>query len=51
MPPIAGLREPLPEGDGLRFVRGGPASGRFTLAQLNAFGFGGVNAVTLVAAP
>ena len=51
VPPIAGLREPLPEGDGLRFVRGEPASGPLTLAQLNAFGFGGVNAVTLVAAP
>ncbi|MCI4066465.1 beta-ketoacyl synthase [Micromonospora sp. R77] len=50
VPPIAGLRTPLPEGDGLRFVRDAPLSTPLAVAQVNAFGFGGVNAVTLVAA-
>ncbi|MEE3922548.1 hypothetical protein V2I01_42070 [Micromonospora sp. BRA006-A] len=50
VPPIAGLRTPLPEAEGLDLVRDRPARTRATLAQVNAFGFGGVNAVTLVEA-
>ncbi|RZQ61093.1 beta-ketoacyl synthase N-terminal-like domain-containing protein [Amycolatopsis suaedae] len=50
VPPVVGLREPLAEGTGLRFVRGAPARLPLGLVQLNAFGFGGVNAVTLVEA-
>jgi 3-oxoacyl-[acyl-carrier-protein] synthase II len=48
VPPVTGLRETLPEGAGLRFVVGRPEPLRAGLVQLNAFGFGGVNAVTLV---
>lgn len=50
VPPIAGLRRPIPEAEALRLVRDRaiPASAR--LAQVDAFGFGGVNAVTLLEA-
>lgn len=48
VPPVTGLREVLDEGAGLRFVRGGPLPARPGLVQVNAFGFGGVNAVTLL---
>ena len=48
VPPVVGLDEVLPEGVGLDFVRGAPVPWTPGLAQLNAFGFGGVNAVTLV---
>ncbi|MFE9204944.1 beta-ketoacyl synthase N-terminal-like domain-containing protein [Micromonospora sp. NPDC007230] len=51
VPPVVGLVDPLPEGDGLTFVRDVRARRGVTLAQVNAFGFGGVNAVTLVEAP
>jgi 3-oxoacyl-[acyl-carrier-protein] synthase II len=47
-PPIAGLERVLDEGTALRFVAGTPAAAEFRLAQVNAFGFGGVNAVSLV---
>lgn len=50
VPPVVGLREPLPEAAGLRLVRGAPRSARVRLVQVDAFGFGGVNAVSLVAA-
>jgi 3-oxoacyl-[acyl-carrier-protein] synthase II len=49
-PPVTGLRVPLEEGAGLRFAVGRPSLLRPGLAQVNAFGFGGVNAVTLLAA-
>ncbi|MFD0900339.1 beta-ketoacyl synthase N-terminal-like domain-containing protein [Actinomadura sediminis] len=49
-PPVVGLRRVLEEGEGLRFVRGEPARCAPGLVQLNAFGFGGVNAVTLLEA-
>jgi 3-oxoacyl-[acyl-carrier-protein] synthase II len=51
VPPVVGLETPLPEADGLRLVRGRavPLPGR-TVVQCNAFGFGGVNSVTLLAA-
>jgi 3-oxoacyl-[acyl-carrier-protein] synthase II len=48
VPPVAGLREVLAEGSGLRFVVGTPIASRPRLVQVNAFGFGGVNAVTLL---
>ena len=51
VPPVVGLANLLPEGDGLTFVRDARAHRDVTLAQVNAFGFGGVNAVTLVEAP
>jgi 3-oxoacyl-[acyl-carrier-protein] synthase II len=50
VPPVAGLREVLDEGIGLRFVTGQPVPAGPTLVQVNAFGFGGVNAVTLLEA-
>jgi 3-oxoacyl-[acyl-carrier-protein] synthase II len=48
VPPVAGLREVLPEGAGLRFAVGEAVRLRPTLVQVDAFGFGGVNAVTLL---
>lgn len=50
IPPVAGLRTVLAEGRGLSFVRDRPRAAAPRLAQVNAFGFGGVNAVTLVEA-
>jgi 3-oxoacyl-[acyl-carrier-protein] synthase II len=47
-PPVVGLREPVPEGAGLRFVIGRPQPAALRLVQVNAFGFGGVNAVSLL---
>ncbi|GIJ79594.1 3-oxoacyl-[acyl-carrier-protein] synthase II [Micromonospora phaseoli] len=50
VPPVVGLRRPLPEGTGLRFAT--TTTGYAPrLVQCDAFGFGGVNAVTLVEAP
>lgn len=51
VPPVAGLRTPLDEGADLRFVVGEPVSVRPRLVQVNAFGFGGVNSVSLLEAP
>ena len=48
VPPIVGLREPLAEARALRLVRGSPARSAARIAQINSFGFGGVNAVTLI---
>lgn len=51
VPPIAGLDTPLPEADGLTLVRGEPAAlPPGAVVQIDAFGFGGVNAVTLLEA-
>jgi 3-oxoacyl-[acyl-carrier-protein] synthase II len=49
VPPIAGLTEPLAEGADLNLVMGEPLSGPLGIAQVNSFGFGGVNAVAIVA--
>jgi 3-oxoacyl-[acyl-carrier-protein] synthase II len=48
VPPLTGHEVPLDEGAGLAFVTGGAAPLRPSLVQVNAFGFGGVNAVTLL---
>lgn len=50
VPPVVGLREPLDEAGGLRFVTGEPVRCTPRLVQVNAFGFGGVNSVTLLEA-
>lgn len=49
-PPITGLDTPIPEVDGLRVVREHAATERMSVAQVHAFGFGGVNAVAIVEA-
>jgi 3-oxoacyl-[acyl-carrier-protein] synthase II len=51
VPPITGLCRPLSEGAGLRFVIGRPEPADVRVAQVNAFGFGGLNSVTLLEAP
>lgn len=48
VPAVAGLTDPLDEGIGLRLVIGDTVSARPDLVQVNSFGFGGVNAVTLL---
>jgi 3-oxoacyl-[acyl-carrier-protein] synthase II len=48
VPPIGGLTDPIPEAAPLRLVHGEPLCHRGTIAQINSFGFGGVNAVTIV---
>ncbi|MGW7315673.1 beta-ketoacyl-[acyl-carrier-protein] synthase family protein [Streptomyces sp. NPDC054854] len=48
VPPIAGLTDPLPEGEGLHLVAGRPLAASLRVAQVNSFGFGGVNAVAIV---
>lgn len=48
VPPITGLDTPIAEARGLDLVYGGPVATTARIAQVNAFGFGGVNAVTMV---
>ncbi|WP_018680608.1 beta-ketoacyl synthase N-terminal-like domain-containing protein [Actinokineospora enzanensis] len=48
-PPIVGLRTPLPEAAGLRLA-GERTAAALRTAVVDAFGFGGVNAVTVVEA-
>jgi 3-oxoacyl-[acyl-carrier-protein] synthase II len=50
VPPVIGLRDPIPEAAGLSLVAGRPVCRSPRLAQIDAFGFGGLNAVTLVEA-
>ncbi|MBL3669480.1 3-oxoacyl-ACP synthase [Streptomyces sp. M2CJ-2] len=50
VPPTAGLDNPIDEAAEFRFVSGGPATASPNVVQLNAFGFGGVNAVAIVEA-
>ncbi|MFD6334857.1 beta-ketoacyl synthase N-terminal-like domain-containing protein [Streptomyces niveus] len=50
VPPVLGLTDPIPEAAGLGLVQGTPASGDLTIAQIDAFGFGGINAVAIVEA-
>jgi 3-oxoacyl-[acyl-carrier-protein] synthase II len=49
VPPIAGLSEAAPETEGFRLVRDTVAA-EVSLAQIDAFGFGGINAVAVVEA-
>ncbi|MFD8897540.1 beta-ketoacyl-[acyl-carrier-protein] synthase family protein [Streptomyces ardesiacus] len=50
VPPVLGLTDPIPEAAGLDLVQGPPAAGAVNLAQVDAFGFGGINAVAIVEA-
>ena len=50
VPPIAGLRTPIAEARDLQLVVDGPVEHDARLAQVDAFGFGGVNAVAIVEA-
>ncbi len=50
VPAVTGLRVPLDEAAGVRLVRSTTVAPRPLLIQSNAFGFGGVNAVTLLEA-
>lgn len=48
IPPIVGLTTPLPGGEGLDFVCGRARRRHVRTAQVDAFGFGGVNAVAIL---
>jgi 3-oxoacyl-[acyl-carrier-protein] synthase II len=48
VPPIHGLRDPIGAAANLRLVRPGPVAADITTAQVDAFGFGGINAVAIV---
>ncbi|MEU9113893.1 beta-ketoacyl synthase N-terminal-like domain-containing protein [Streptomyces sp. NPDC048483] len=50
VPPTVGLDDPVDEAADFRFVTGAPAQAEPTVVQLNAFGFGGINAVAIVEA-
>lgn len=52
MPPTVGLDEPVEEAAPFRFVtRQAVTDQPLKVAQLNAFGFGGINAVAIVEGP
>jgi 3-oxoacyl-[acyl-carrier-protein] synthase II len=51
VPPVVGLDTVLPAGADLRFAMGDVVELRPRLVQIDAFGFGGVNAVSLLEAP
>lgn len=48
VPPIFGLTDPISEADGFQLVRDRPAHADLKTAQINAFGFGGINAVAIL---
>jgi len=48
VPPTVGLREPMPEAAAFRLVRDTAQEADLRLAQVDAFGFGGVNAVAVL---
>jgi 3-oxoacyl-[acyl-carrier-protein] synthase II len=50
VPPIVGLRSPIVEAGDMALVRDAAVTRPIELAQVDAFGFGGVNAVTLLEA-
>ncbi|MEU8288575.1 beta-ketoacyl synthase N-terminal-like domain-containing protein [Micromonospora sp. NPDC048905] len=50
VPPVLGLTDPTPAAAGFRLVRDRPWHGPVRVAQVNAFGFGGVNAVSVIEA-
>ncbi|MEV6960753.1 beta-ketoacyl synthase N-terminal-like domain-containing protein [Streptomyces sp. NPDC051207] len=50
VPPVRGLVQPIEEATGLRLVRDTAVAADLTVAQVDAFGFGGINAVAIVEA-
>ncbi|MEU5366059.1 beta-ketoacyl synthase N-terminal-like domain-containing protein [Streptomyces sp. NPDC005925] len=50
VPPVLGLVDPIEEAAGLRLVRDKAAAADLTLAQIDAFGFGGINAAAILEA-
>jgi 3-oxoacyl-[acyl-carrier-protein] synthase II len=50
VPPVTGLDNPADEVAGFRIVRDAPVEEQVQLAQIDAFGFGGINAVAVVEA-
>lgn len=50
VPPVLGLTDPIEEAAGLRLVRDTAATARIRLAQVDAFGFGGINAAAILEA-
>lgn len=50
VPPVLGLTDPIEEAAGLRLVRDKAAAADLTLAQIDAFGFGGINAAAILEA-
>ncbi|WKU43573.1 beta-ketoacyl synthase N-terminal-like domain-containing protein [Streptomyces sp. VNUA116] len=50
VPPVLGLTDPVEEAAGLRLVQGTAATADLGLAQIDAFGFGGINAAAIVEA-
>ncbi|MEG9552745.1 beta-ketoacyl synthase N-terminal-like domain-containing protein [Streptomyces baarnensis] len=50
VPPTPGLSHPVEEAADFRFVTGEAAEAELSVAQINAFGFGGINAVAVVEA-
>ncbi|MFF1903603.1 beta-ketoacyl-[acyl-carrier-protein] synthase family protein [Kitasatospora sp. NPDC058218] len=50
VPAIRGLAKPVPEAGRLALVAGSPMAARPLLAQIDSFGFGGVNAVAVLGA-
>ncbi|EST38477.1 hypothetical protein N566_07215 [Streptomycetaceae bacterium MP113-05] len=50
VPPVLGLVDPIEEATGLRLVRDEAATADLTLAQIDAFGFGGINAAAILEA-
>lgn len=50
VPPTVGLTNPVDEASSFRMVTDAAASAAVSVAQINAFGFGGINAVAIVEA-
>lgn len=50
VPPVLGLADPIEEAAGLRLVQGGAVAADLSIAQVDAFGFGGINAAAIVEA-
>jgi 3-oxoacyl-[acyl-carrier-protein] synthase II len=50
VPPVLGLTDPIKEAAGLRLVRHETVAAEPRTAQIDAFGFGGINAVAILEA-
>ncbi|MGW1500959.1 beta-ketoacyl synthase N-terminal-like domain-containing protein [Streptomyces mirabilis] len=50
VPPVLGLSDPIAQAAGLRLVQGEAAAADLNVAQIDAFGFGGINAVAILEA-